>query len=68
MGKERDGREDRPTPVAVGRTVASALAVAIIEDRIRRSGELAFPGLGIKLTKDRLLKPEGTGKAKTPKE
>lgn len=44
--------------VAVGRSAASALAVAILEEQIRKTGELGIPGLGIKLGPNDLLDKE----------
>lgn len=52
--------EERQRP-----TVASALAIMLIKDEIRETGEVELVGLGIKLTRDNLLKPEGTGEVKT---
>lgn len=44
--------------VAVGRSAASALAVAILEEQIRKTGELGISGLGIKLGPNDLLDKE----------
>lgn len=63
-GKEMDGQTPKPEE-RQRRTVASALAIMIIEDHIRKGGTLSFPGLGIELTKDDLVKPEETGEVET---
>lgn len=54
----KEKREERPAPAAAGRTVASAIAIAILEEQIRKTGELEIPGLGITLTRKDLLETE----------
>lgn len=44
-------RDSRPS-------VASALAIEILREQIKKTGRLGIPSLGIKLTKDDLLKTE----------